>query len=135
MVVFASLNRHSPLIIVLVALALSGVGMGLATPSVSASVANAVDDQDLGIAAATQQLMTQIGSAAGIQVLSTVQASRLRTAGLIGSFSEAYVVGAVAAVLGLLFAVGIRRETRARGAGASGASDASGAADAVWTDV
>jgi EmrB/QacA subfamily drug resistance transporter len=115
MAVFASLTRHSPLIIVLVALALSGVGMGLATPSVSASVANAVDDKDLGIAAATQQLMTQIGSAAGIQVLSTVQASRLRTSGLIGSFSEAYLVGAVAAVLGLLLAIGIRREVRAGG--------------------
>jgi MFS family permease len=114
MLVFASVTRHSSLTVVVVALALSGVGIGVATPSITASVANTVDDRDLGIAAATQQLMAQIGAAAGIQVLATVQATRLHVSGLLGSFSEAYLVGAVGALIAVVLAAGIQREVRPR---------------------
>ena len=112
MLVFASLSRGSVLTTVTVALILSGVGLGVSTPSIAASVANAVDDVDLGVASATQQLMTQVGSAAGIQVMATVQQAREHSAGLLGSFSQAYLVGAVACVLSLVFSLGIKRATR-----------------------
>jgi hypothetical protein len=84
----------------------------VASPSIAASVANAVDEADLGIASAAQQLMTQVGSAAGIQVMETVQIAREPTAGLMGSFSEAYLVGLAASLLAVAFALGIRRATR-----------------------
>jgi len=113
MLVFASLTRSSVLTMVIFALVLSGIGLGVATPSVAASVANAVDDSDLGVASATQQLMTQVGSAAGIQVMATVQLAREHASGLLGSFSEAYLVGAGACVLSLVFSLGIRRAERA----------------------
>jgi predicted MFS family arabinose efflux permease len=112
MLVFASLSHDSALTMIIFALTLSGIGLGVASPSIAASVANAVDEADLGIASATQQLMTQVGAAAGIQVMETVQTAREQSAGLIGSFSEAYLVGAVAGLLALGCAFGIRRATR-----------------------
>jgi EmrB/QacA subfamily drug resistance transporter len=112
MLVFSSLSHDSALTMVIFALILSGVGLGAASPSVAASVANAVDEADLGIASATQQLMTQVGSAAGIQVMETVQTAREPSAGLLGSFSQAYLVGFAASVLAMAFALGIRRATR-----------------------
>jgi hypothetical protein len=68
--------------------------------------------RDLGIASATQQLMTQVGSAGGIQILETVQASRQHTDGLLGSFSDAYLVGAIACLLAVICACGMRRDPR-----------------------
>jgi MFS family permease len=112
MLVFSSLSHDSALTMVIFALILSGVGLGVASPSIAASVANAVDEADLGIASATQQLMTQVGSAAGIQVMETVQTAREPSAGLLGSFSEAYLVGFAACLLAVAFALGIRRATR-----------------------
>jgi EmrB/QacA subfamily drug resistance transporter len=118
MLVFASLSQHSGLTVIILALALSGVGLGVASPSIAASVANSVETNDLGIASATQQLMTQVGSAAGIQVMATVQAARQHTDGLLGSFSDAYLVGAGACLLAVACAAGMRRDPR-DGTGAS----------------
>jgi EmrB/QacA subfamily drug resistance transporter len=115
MVVFAMLSYHSKLSLIILALALSGVGLGVASPSIAASVANAVDTKDLGIASATQQLMTQVGSAAGIQILETVQASRQHSDGLLASFSDAYLVGAIACLLAVVCAAGMRRDPRREG--------------------
>jgi EmrB/QacA subfamily drug resistance transporter len=115
MLLFASLSRSSALTVVTIALALSGVGLGVASPSIAASVANAVERSDLGIASATQQLMTQVGAAAGIQVLETVQASTQHSAGLVGSFANAYLVGAFACLLAVACAFGMRRDARQEG--------------------
>ena len=79
------------------ALALSGLGMGVATPSISASVANAVEIERMGAASAAMQMAGQIGSVAGIQIMETVQVARQHAAGVVGSFSSAYLVGAPAA--------------------------------------
>ena len=98
MLVFATVHPSGGAALVLVALALSGVGLGVASPSVAAAVANAVDEENLGVASAAQQLVAQIGVVAGIQVMQTVQAAREPTAGLVGSFHDAYLVGAVACV-------------------------------------
>jgi predicted MFS family arabinose efflux permease len=119
MLVFASLGYRSPVTIVIAALVLSGVGLGVASPSIAASVANAVDTIDLGVASATQQLMTQVGAAAGIQILETVQASRQHADGLLGSFSDAYLVGAGACLLAIVCASGMRRDPRDAGRSAS----------------
>jgi EmrB/QacA subfamily drug resistance transporter len=95
MAVFAVVTRESGTTWVVLALALSGVGMGVASPSVAAAVANSVDEDSLGVASASQQLMAQVGVVAGIQVMQTIQASRQSAAGLVGSFHDAYLVGIV----------------------------------------
>ena len=83
----------------LAALALSGVGIGLATPTTVSSSSNEVAPDELGVMSAAQQLITQIGIVAGIQVMVTVQASGHGGVGSLASFHRAYAVGAVVAVL------------------------------------
>ena len=58
------------------ALALSGIGLGCSSPALAASIANAVDERDLGVAGAFQQMMTQLGVVVGIQVMQTVSVVR-----------------------------------------------------------
>jgi EmrB/QacA subfamily drug resistance transporter len=109
MLVFASLRAPGNDLIVVVALALSGLGMGVSAPSLSASLANAVELTRMGTASAAMQMTGQVGAVAGIQLMETVQVARQHTAGVVGSFSDAYLVGALAATIGLAAAVGIRR--------------------------
>jgi EmrB/QacA subfamily drug resistance transporter len=112
MLVFASVTRSSGNALVLLALGMSGVGLGISSPAIAASIANAVDHDDLGIASAAQQLMTQVGVVAGIQLLETVQAARRHSAGLIGSFHQAYILGAGVAALGVVASLFLRRDPR-----------------------
>jgi EmrB/QacA subfamily drug resistance transporter len=114
MLLFAALDAGSSDLVIVAALALSGVGLGVASPSIAASVGNAVDDDNLGIASAASQIMTQVGVVAGIQVMVTVQASRQGTAGLVESFHDAYLVGAGVCVLGVLCAAFLRSAERNR---------------------
>ena len=105
MVVFAQVEEARSLGLVIVALALSGVGLGISSPSVAASVGNSVDEADLGIASAAQQLLTQVGLVAGIQVMQTVQAST-------GSFADAYWLGGAVCCIALVCAFWVRSADR-----------------------
>jgi len=109
MVLLAQLDTASSDLLVVVALGLSGIGLGASSPSMAATVANAVDEEDLGIAGATQQLMTQIGVVAGIQLMQTLQVSREADAGLVESYQSAYWLGAAVCVLGVIAASFVRR--------------------------
>ena len=73
-------------------------------------MANAVDDRDLGIAGAAQQMMSQIGIVVGITVLLAVQRTNLENSGLVEgqpgyadalseSFTLAYTVGGLVCFL------------------------------------
>src|SRR5439155_1252950 len=97
---------------VLAALALAGVGLGVSSPSLAASIANAVEDASLGIAGAAQQLIAQVGQVIGIQLAETVQASRAH-AGLTHSFQQAYLMLGLVAALGLVCAGFVRSTPRA----------------------
>ena len=99
---------------VILALALSGIGMGMSSPAMAASVANSVQPSDLGIAGATQQMVNQIGVVLGIQTLQAVQAAREGAVGGVGAFHDAYLVGAVAAGIGVVAALFVRRTTAAQ---------------------
>jgi EmrB/QacA subfamily drug resistance transporter len=109
MLLFASLQAPGNDVVIVLALALSGMGMGVAAPSLSASLANAVELVRMGTASAALQMTGQVGAVAGIQLMETVQVARQHTAGVVGSFSQAYLVGAFAAGLGVVAAVFIRR--------------------------
>ena len=135
MLVFATIGPGVAVVTIVTALALSGLGAGVASPSIAASVANAVDESNLGIASAAQQLTMQVGVVAGIQLMSTVQTSHEHS-GLPGSFRVAYLVGAAVAVLGVVCAVFVRSAVRQTqtvgesGALATNSTDSSADADA-----
>jgi MFS family permease len=109
MVVLGSLGGSSSDLLVVFALGLSGIGMGISTPAMNATVANAVDPEDLGVASAASQLMAQIGTVAGIQIMQTVQVAREAADGLAGSYHVAYLVGAVVAAVGIVTSSFVRR--------------------------
>jgi EmrB/QacA subfamily drug resistance transporter len=110
--VFATIDARSSDLVLISALVLSGVGLGISSPSVAASVGNAVDVADLGIASAAQQLLTQVGLVAGIQLMQTVQAAREPSVGTVAAFHEAYLLGGAVCALALVCAVWVRSADR-----------------------
>lgn len=76
--------------VVVVALVLQGLGHGLNRPSISAALANSVPQGDLGVAAAAERMMFQVGSSFGITVLTVVYGGT----GVADDFAVAYVVAA-----------------------------------------
>jgi Arabinose efflux permease len=82
--------------LVFAGLALSGLAMGASMPSLVTVVANTVEVTDLGVANAAQQMVGQIGTVAGIQILSTINGGSADAV----PFAAAYLVGAVVAVAG-----------------------------------
>ncbi len=119
MLVFTQLGSHPTQVVILAALALSGVGIGLATPTTVSSSSNEVAPDELGVMSAAQQLITQIGIVAGIQVMVTVQASGHGGVGSLASFHRAYGVGAVVAVLAGVSGFFMRNTPRGAGAAAT----------------
>ncbi len=83
----------SLLVVITVGFLLQGVGHGLLRPAISTALADAVDESDLGMAAAAERLSGQIGVAFGITVLATVYG------GDVERFPPAFAVGAVFALL------------------------------------
>lgn len=94
------------------ALALAGVGAGAALPATAATIANSVDERDLGVVGAAQQMMTEVGLLAGIQVMQTVQVSRAEIVGEQASYHDAYLVGAAAGAVALVLAWFVRSTPR-----------------------
>lgn len=101
---FAWVSPDPGTAVVVVALTLSGIGIGAAQPRLASAVANSVADQDLGIAGATQQLVAQVGTTLGMNGLEAVQVATVDGAGLGGSYRNAYLLGAGAAVVGAVVA-------------------------------
>lgn len=112
MLVFATVGTASGLAPVFLALALSGIGMGATAPAMAASIANAVEDHDLGVVGAAQQMISTLGVVAGTQILFTVQQSQAPN-GLAGSYQAAYLVGAFVCVFGVVAAAFVHRTRRA----------------------
>jgi MFS family permease len=108
MIGLSTLDAGSSDLVVVGSLALSGVGLGMSAPALVAAIANTVDDADLGVVGATQQMMTQFGVVIGIQVMQSTQAARASVVGEVDAFRDAYLVGAAAALVGLGFAFLVR---------------------------
>src|SRR3546814_9803566 len=65
MVALAAVAPGSSDLIIVGSLALSGIGLGASSPAMAATIANAVDERDLGIAGAFQQMVQQLGVVIG----------------------------------------------------------------------
>jgi EmrB/QacA subfamily drug resistance transporter len=115
MMLLAIVSTGSSIWLIEGALMLSGVGMGACAPAMIASLANAVDRADLGVASAASQTMSQVGVVAGMQLLLTVQLALFATMGN-ASYGAAYHLGAAAACVALVAAFFVRR-TRHEDAG------------------
>ena len=115
MLVFSFLDQGSSALLIVVALGASGLANGVAAPSMSAMVAGAVDTHRLGSASATMQVASQVGVVAGIQVMETVEVARQHSAGLVGSYHSAYLVGASVAMLAVVTSFLIRPARRRSG--------------------
>jgi MFS family permease len=74
MLLLSGAGPGTSLAIVALALGLAGLGMGAASPILTATVANSVRDEDLGVAGAAQQMLQQVGLVVGVQILQAVQA-------------------------------------------------------------
>ncbi len=119
MVALSTVAPGSTDLVIVGALALSGVGLGCSSPALAASIANAVDERDLGVAGAFQQMMTQLGVVVGIQVMQTVSVVREPAVGEVAAYGEAYLVGGMVAAIGLVcafFVQSSQRQRRAEGA-------------------
>lgn len=103
LLLMASIAETASAWIAVVSIAISGLGMGSAQPAIASSVANAVSDHDLGVAGAVQQLMAQVGSSLGMNLLNTIQTAAAEP-GVSAGFGPAFVVGAAVSVVGLLVA-------------------------------
>jgi len=108
MLVFAGLEPGSSALVIVAALAVSGMGNGIATPSISALVANSVTSNRLGSASAALQVVNQVGVVIGIQVMQAVQTARLPTSGVVGSYRDAYLVGAAVCLVAVAASTRIR---------------------------
>src|SRR5690606_11423134 len=84
---------------------LQGLGYGLLRPPVTTAVANALPQRDLGIGAASERLMGQIGVAFGITLLTVVYADTPTP----GRFAAGFAVGAVLALLAAVAALAMHR--------------------------
>lgn len=113
---FAVLDPDTALWFVVLALALSGAGIGVAGPALTSLVANAVDDSELGVAGAMQQLMAQLGAVFGSVVMISIHQAAEETRGVDESFTAAFLVAAVVAALGAVLAAFVRSTPRAASA-------------------
>ncbi len=110
MVLWATVGLDSSYLFIVVATAFSGIGLGIASPALTSLVANAVDEADLGVAGAMQQLMTQLGAVMGSAVLATVSVTA--SPDDMGPFHLAFAVGAVVAMAGCVAATFVRSTPR-----------------------
>ena len=100
------------LLVVLLALGLSGAGIGIASPAMTSLVANAVDERDLGVAGAMQQLMTQLGAVLGSVVMTTVQEATSDGGSLASSYAAAFYAAMGVAVVAVVLSSRTRSTPR-----------------------
>lgn len=110
MAVFVVGSATQVVAVIGVALVAQGVGNGIARPPLTATIANAVDERDLGVASASQRMLHQIGNAFGITVLTAVYGGVLTS----GAFSRAFVVAFGLAVASLVAASSMTERRRPR---------------------
>lgn len=111
MAVFTVGSATQVVVVIGIALVAQGVGNGISRPPLTATLANAVDEADLGLASASQRMVHQIGNAFGITVLTAVYGGVLTAA----AFSRAFLVafGLALASLAAAAAVTDRRSAQA----------------------
>lgn len=110
MVLWSRVDVGSPYPFIITASAFSGIGLGIASPALTSLMSGAVDEKDMGVAGAMQQLTTQLGAVLGSAVLVTVSVSAGQ--GNLAPFHTAFIVGAGVALLGAVASTQVRSTPR-----------------------
>jgi len=110
MLLWALVDLDSTYLFVVAATAFSGIGLGIASPALTSLMANSVDEANLGVAGAMQQLMSQLGAVMGSAVLATISVTA--DSDNLGPFHMAFLVGAVVAAFGCVAATFVRSTPR-----------------------
>lgn len=105
---FALSALQASLALMVIGLVLQGVGNGVARPSLTASLTNAVDESDVGIASASNRMLHQIGASFGIAVLTAIYGGSRAGA----DFARAHWIGVAFGALGALAAAFVISERR-----------------------
>ncbi len=111
LVILSTVRIDTPLWLIAFGLALSGLGLGVSSPAMSALLANAVEDDQLGAASAMQQLVSQMGALLGATVMITVQEATADQ-GILPSYANSLVIGASLCVVAGLLASEVRSTDR-----------------------
>ena len=88
-------------------LSLSGIGLGISSPALTALLANSVDNKDLGVASAMQQLLNQMGAVLGAAIMIGIHEATINS-GVVKSYSYALLAGAVSSVIAIFAASAVR---------------------------
>ena len=104
MLILSSLASGSSDLLVVLGLGLSGIGFGIAAPALTALVANAVDDETIGVAGAMQQLLSQMGAVLGSTVMISVHEMTVGSTTVVRSYGIALLFGAGTATAAALLA-------------------------------
>ena len=96
---------------VILGLSLTGFGMGIAAPSLTSLLAASVEESDMGVASAMQQLMSQMGAVLGGALMIAVHDITENT-GKVTSYSYGLVVGVVCAAAAVITGSLVRSTSR-----------------------
>ena len=116
MALFSLVTASTGLPHVVLSLALSGAAFGLLGPTMVSLVANAVDEKDLGVAGALQQLMSQMGAVFGSVIMVTIQQGIADGEPTASSFAAAFRVATVVALVAMLVSTRVRSTPRGNSA-------------------
>lgn len=111
MLAFMLVDESSGVMLMIGALAMSGAGFGIAGPALTSLVANSVDERDLGVAGAMQQLVNQMGSVFGSVVMTTIQVATVGS-GLATSYHVTFLVAAAVAGVAVVLAAFVKPTVR-----------------------
>ncbi|MFM8564364.1 MAG: MFS transporter [Acidimicrobiia bacterium] len=112
MMMFSFIGQSTGTYHVVLSMALSGAAFGLLGPSMVSLVANGVDDKDLGVAGALQQLMSQMGAVFGSVIMVTVQQATENGDPTPSSYANAFRVAAGVSIAAVLVAARVRSTPR-----------------------
>jgi len=94
-------------LLIVVGLSLSGLGLGISSPALTALLANSVDNRDLGVASAMQQLLNQLGAVLGAAIMIGIHEATINS-GVIKSYSFALLAGAFSSAIAIFAASAVR---------------------------
>lgn len=113
MLLLASIGSGSSDLVIVAGLALSGVGFGIAGPALTGLVSNAVDDENMGVAGAMQQLMSQMGAVLGSTVMISIHEMIVGRTSVVHSYGFALLAGAFTAIVASTLATRLQSTDRA----------------------
>jgi MFS family permease len=112
MLLLSSVSAGSSDIVIALGLAMSGVGFGIAGPALTGLVANAVDDETVGVAGAMQQLLSQMGAVLGSTVMISIHEMTAGSTTVVRSYGLALLAGAVTASVAAVLAAKLQSTDR-----------------------